>query len=379
MKAPFIWFGGKSVIAKEVWLRLGADIQNYIEPFVGSAAVLLTRPGWCRGIDWTETINDANGYVSNFWRAIHAKPEETAHYADWPVNENDLHARHAWLVGQHENMQAALEGDPDWCDPKIAGWWCWGLALWIGSKFCGGNGRWHSVDGKLIRVTNGDSGPDIWRIRPHLSDKGRRIIAAEWMGVSRRRPQLTSKGQGVCAREAPELLQWFAALSARFARVRVTCGDWSRVCTPAVMLAKWPHCAVFLDPPYGSAAGRDPEIYTFDSDQVSSDVHAWCLANGDNPRLRIALCGYDGEHDMPPCWTCLAWKAQGGYSNQGQDPSRDNPHRERIWFSPHCVRQAELFRSDALDPVLVPEGLVAPMAGGEDDAEDEGPQDDQAN
>jgi hypothetical protein len=53
--------------------------------------------------------------------------------------------------------------------------------------------------------------------------------------------------------------------------------------------------------------------------------------------LRIALCGYEGEHDMPPTWECVAWKANGGYSSQNGEGNA-NPNRERIWFSPHCGR-----------------------------------------
>ena len=66
-------------------------------------------------------------------------------------------------------------------------------------------------------------------------------------------------------------------------------------------------------------------------------VRAWALANGDNPALRIALCGWEGEHTMPPRWTCITWRPQNAYQNA---------HRERIWFSPHCLlldRQADLF------------------------------------
>jgi hypothetical protein len=55
--------------------------------------------------------------------------------------------------------------------------------------------------------------------------------------------------------------------------------------------------------------------------------------HGDDPDLRIALCGYEGEHEMPPSWTCHAWKAARGYA------AADNENRalERIWFSPHCL------------------------------------------
>lgn len=70
---------------------------------------------------------------------------------------------------------------------------------------------------------------------------------------------------------------------------------------------------------------------------VAHDVRLWCVENGDNPLLRIALCGYAGEHEELEAkgWSVLAWKAQGGYGNQGEDNS--NRGKERIWFSPHCL------------------------------------------
>lgn len=95
LKAPFPWFGGKSRVAGLVWQRFG-DVLNYVEPFAGSLAVLLGRPFAAR----TETVNDKDAYLANFWRAAAADPEQVAFYADWPVNEADLHARHLWLVNQ---------------------------------------------------------------------------------------------------------------------------------------------------------------------------------------------------------------------------------------------------------------------------------------
>ena len=38
---PFPWFGGKRKVAAEVWSRFGT-VANYVEPFFGSGAVLLT-------------------------------------------------------------------------------------------------------------------------------------------------------------------------------------------------------------------------------------------------------------------------------------------------------------------------------------------------
>ena len=71
--APFIWFGGKRRVAPEVWARFG-NVHNYVEPFFGSGAVLFGRPE----IGNIETINDLDGFVSNFWRAVKLSPDETA-------------------------------------------------------------------------------------------------------------------------------------------------------------------------------------------------------------------------------------------------------------------------------------------------------------
>lgn len=70
------------------------------------------------------------------------------------------------------------------------------------------------------------------------------------------------------------------------------------------------------------------------------------MANGNNPLLRIALCGYEGEHYLPDDWDCVAWKANGGYSHQKKDqtkPKNDNNKKERIWFSPYCLKPFSLF------------------------------------
>ena len=127
LKAPFPYFGGKSAVAAEVWRRFG-NVKNYVEPFFGSGAVLLGRPHWrSDGPRLVETVNDADGLLANFWRAMTADAEAVAHHADWPVNEADLHARHLWLVGQRERITERLMADPEWLDAKAAGWWVWSM------------------------------------------------------------------------------------------------------------------------------------------------------------------------------------------------------------------------------------------------------------
>jgi DNA adenine methylase len=318
LKAPFPWFGGKSRVSDLVWSRLG-DVPNYVEPFFGSGAVLLGRPT----DSGTETINDLDCMVANFWRALQDDPEAVTRYADEPVNEADQHARHLWLVSQEE-FRERMKVDPEFYDAKIAGWWVWGQCIWIGSGWC-------SV--QLPHL--GDAGRGVNRKLPHLGDAG----TEESQCVS----DLTS---------GTRLFQYMNELATRLRKVRVCCGNWDRICGPSVTF-KHGITGVFLDPPYADTAGRQDDLYASDSSAVAHDVRRWAIENGDNRELRIALCGYDGEHEMPDSWECVAWKSRGGYGSQGEGTGRENAARERIWFSPHCIRpQLGLFYNVA-DPAEV--------------------------
>jgi hypothetical protein len=79
-----------------------------------------------------------------------------------------------------------------------------------------------------------------------------------------------------------------------------------------------------------------------DDEDIAHDVRAWAIENGDDPLFRIALCGYEHEHGsyMPDSWECVAWNAGKGYAGQNKKADNDNGATERIWFSPHCVKQA---------------------------------------
>ena len=136
LQAPFPYFGGKRKAAETVWPAFG-KVVNYVEPFAGSAAMLLAAPPDATRI---ETINDFDGFVANFWRALAHDPDAVAHAADWPVNEVDLMARHSWLVRHRQPITEQLCADPAWYDARSAGWWVWGACNWIGSGWCSGTG-----------------------------------------------------------------------------------------------------------------------------------------------------------------------------------------------------------------------------------------------
>ena len=340
-----------------VWRAFG-NVPNYVEPFAGSLAVLLARPHEAK----IETVNDRDRYLANFWRAVAAEPLEVARHADWPVNEADMHARHKWLVNQAE-FRERMHADPDFYDVKIAGWWVWGLCMWIGGGWCvePKNHKHPKLDGTSPgQGVHSDAGrSDEWRARPCMSGTsvGQGVHLAEAYSPGRR-PRMTDAGNGVHLPSlgndrglngvaAPPCVEWFYELQARLRRVRVACGDWKRVLGPSV-LGKGKNvggrrpCAVFLDPPYAFEF-RDPYLYAEDDATISTQVREWALEHGDDPDLRIALCGYEGEHEMPASWTCHAWKAARGYAAE----DNDNRERERIWFSPHCLpldSQRSLFR-----------------------------------
>ncbi len=365
LKAPFPYFGGKSKVAKEVWRRFG-DVPNLVDPFAGSLSILLGRPPFDG--NRIETVNDLDGHVANFWRALQAAPDDVAAYADWPVSELDLHARGDWLYYRPDGREwvERLRADPEYYDAKSAGWWVWFVSSWIGPlPVLGGRNRAGSPESGVfqLRPHLGDAGMGVARQMPHLGSAGMGVarqlphLGDAGRGVARQRPHLGSGGQGngvhQVSRQMPELLpqrgdsrrvdgdrrafliDYMRRLSDRLRRVRVCCGDWSRVTGPSVTF-KHGVTGVFLDPPY-SHDERATQLYSHESATAAGEVREWAIANGDNPQMRIALCGYDTEHAMPEGWHAHAWKAQGGYGSQGNGRGRANAAREVIWFSPHCL------------------------------------------
>ena len=160
--------------------RLG-EIDRYIEPFAGSMAVLLHR----RDPFLREIVCDTSGLLCNFWRAVRADPEQTAHWAEYPTIHQDLTARHKWLLDWSAENAQRLCDDPEFHDAKAAGWWCWGISNWIGGGFCEGEGRpWE------IRP------PDK---RPHVKDPHGGGQGVQVQRISEQRPHVDprSGGQGV--------------------------------------------------------------------------------------------------------------------------------------------------------------------------------------
>lgn len=317
---PVPWYGGKRRAAPLIWAALG-DPGHYVEPFAGSAAVLLGRPA--EHVGALETLNDLDGMIANALRAIRSSPAEVAEYCSVPLVEVDVHARLAWLHDRSRDPDwvAWLEGDPDHSDARAAGWWLYVTAASIDYPL-GSTGSWRRADGHL-------------RFLP-----GAR-------GCKRLIPSVGSAGRGIFSQrlsEAGALDRLMTRLAARLRHVRITCGDWRRVLAPALLRPGVRRggeavTAVLLDPPYAVSG----DIYAQGDATVSAAVRAWCLTA--DPELRIVICGYDTEHDelLAHGWTVIEGRAGRG---AGRSTRSDNGRRERLWLSPACTPPAQ----DALFP-----------------------------
>jgi hypothetical protein len=328
-------------------------VHHYVEPFAGSMAVLLGRPHPINRHYHSETVNDADGLLVNAWRSIQLSPRETADHASWPTSEADLMARHlALLAWRQERQLEHLMGEPEWHDVKMAGWWLNGLCQWIGGGWCDGSGPW--VVDETGRVENRPRcKKGVSRQLPHLSDNGRGVNHPAMRDGT---PGAVENGTGVWHADAPDLtstglIEWFQHLAQRLRWVRIVNGDWRRVCTGgainslSVRQKKDSAAGIFLDPPYADTAGRNKDLYAVDSLSVAHAVREWCLEHGDNPKWRIVMAGFAGEHHdafEKAGWREVEWyKAghlQGGMGNLGGTGNHQQA-RERLWCSPHCLKQ----------------------------------------
>lgn len=294
MRSPYPYFGSKKKVVKEVWKRFG-EIENFIEPFFGSGAVLLANPK----IPKMETLNDADAFIPNFWRAVIHDPDTVIKYADQPVMESDLHARHRWVLSEEaEEFRKKVNTDPNYFDAKVAGWWVYGMNSCIGITF-----------GKKRGL----------HCKPFLNMTGQNIT----------NPHEDTKA-------------WIYALKERLKNVRVCCGGWERVCTPPVTfknksLTKNGIVGVFLDPPY-LVEKRHDKLYRVETN-VFDDVCKWAINNADNPKMRIAVCGFEGDYDFPKDWVQYNWQTNGGFSSfaKHEKQGKENSKREMIWFSKNCL------------------------------------------
>jgi DNA adenine methylase len=277
--------GSKAKVSDLVWSRFGR-VNRYVEPFLGSGAIWLGRPG--EGLNgYGEIVNDRSGMIVNMWRALAGDPDTVADLVDWVGSTTELESRQKALLRELPALTLRLEADPRFYDVELAGWTIYGMS-WV------------------------------THARAFMNDANCRVG----------RPSAVPAGAHAVTR--PPIREWFEVIRQRIRKSVILCDDWEKCVTSAILHGnKTDYCAVFLDPPYGD--DRKSDLYQVDSQTVYQDVLAWALEKT-NDRTRICVAGYEGEHDIleQHGWSVVAWSsAHGGESR----------HKERLWFSPSCIQE----------------------------------------
>lgn len=99
MRTPLTYYGGKQRLADAIVGLMPAH-RLYLEPFAGGLAVLYRKPRAER-----EAVNDVDGAIVAFWRALRDHPEELA-----AAVATTGYARDEWQVAK-ERLDDAAAGD----------------------------------------------------------------------------------------------------------------------------------------------------------------------------------------------------------------------------------------------------------------------------
>ena len=290
---PFVWYGSKRRWADEIRRRIGT-VDVWLEGFAGSLACLLARPPAKQ-----EIVADMDFALVNFWRAVQSDPDAVARWADAPTHHLTLTARLRWLIRWRAEEAPRLAEDPEWSDPRAAGYWAWGQSVSIGPLM-------YRTPGSIPNVIPGGGGK----------------------GVAAQRGDLPGPvGKGV------RLRAWMLELAERLDRVTVLARPWRSVTSPT--MTGWTRngprgrVGILLDPPY-LTGDRKADLYDgeIESDMAAVESYEWAVANGG--WYRICYCAHAGDFPAPPGWTSMTSVFKGI-----RRPDRRH-RRDMIMFSPAC-------------------------------------------
>lgn len=112
---PLTYYGGKQGLADRIVDLMPAH-RHYLEPFAGGAAVLFAKPRAER-----ESLNDADGTIMRFWRALRERPAELADAiagtpysrGEWDASRglahDDVEAARRLLVNVHQSFSRSRQ------------------------------------------------------------------------------------------------------------------------------------------------------------------------------------------------------------------------------------------------------------------------------
>jgi DNA adenine methylase len=121
-RTPLTYYGGKQKLAAQIVALMPPHVA-YLEPFAGGAAVLFAKPPAER-----ETLNDIDGQIMRFWRALRDQPEQLASAvaatpygrAEWEAShepaDDDVEAARRLLVNVDQSFSRSRD---NWSPPSL--------------------------------------------------------------------------------------------------------------------------------------------------------------------------------------------------------------------------------------------------------------------
>lgn len=272
MRTPLTYYGGKQKLAAQI-VSLMPEHYGYLEPFCGGAAVLFAKPRAER-----ETLNDLDGTIMRFWRALRDEPGRLAEVV---------------AATPYSRMEWQLARDLDVPDDVEAA-----RRLLI------------NVDQSYARTRKS------WSPPTQLRDRKGRWQPATWATMPERVLTAASRLRGVAleARDGLELI-------------------------PAWDL---PNTTIYVDPPYPMStrnrtdSGRWRAYHHEVTDTLWADL---ILVLAEIKHAAVLLSGYPCDEVAELGWhevdltTLMASSARTG------GVLREAP--ERLWLSPQCVDRGQ--------------------------------------
>lgn len=144
MRTPLTYYGGKQALSRQIVLLMPHH-RVYLEPFAGGAAMLFAKPRAER-----ETLNDEDGQIMAFWRAVRDRPDELAaavaatpySRAEWRESrtdgDDDIEMARRLLVNVDQSFSRSRQS---WSVPCIGD----GRGRWQ-------PGSWENLPPKILRA-----------------------------------------------------------------------------------------------------------------------------------------------------------------------------------------------------------------------------------
>lgn len=288
IKRPIPYYGSKEKIAPVIVDIVKKDgwTTQYIEPFVGSNSILLQDD-----FDGIKVIiNDFDGKITNIWRALKYKPEETASYIQGVCNTINLTGLDLAVQRSYDSLLDRLHADIEYCDPKLAAYFIDLCCSWIGGGAGNTSGPWSTI--------KDDEGIDIF-VKMDKNDHGVNCQQSQYDSNRGIRCKQSQYGcdVGVNCKQS-QYIPWFNAISKRLSDTYIVSHDFEKILNVNVITKK--RTTIFFDPPYDTSGdtGDGATYISDDHNIVSKRVRDWCIKNHEAmKKTRIIVAGRGKEHD----------------------------------------------------------------------------------